>query len=205
MIPTTIFANLIKGEIKLKIGIISDTHGDLDAVIKSLELLKNTDLLIHCGDIFYHGLFNTIKESYNPLKLSTILNSIKKPVIFSRGNCDSEVDQIALDFTILDPVRFFFYKDNLLYIHHGDKKQDTELLKLRKKFRFNFSISGHTHIPRIEEKEGLFFINPGSPSLPKGGFPPTIGIMDLKNNNVDIISIENQQVIKSKKISKNVV
>ena len=36
---------------------------------------------------------------------------------------------------------------------HPDKKQDTELLKLRKKFRFNFSISGHTHIPRIEEKD----------------------------------------------------
>lgn len=187
----------------MKIGIISDTHGDLEAVKRAFEFFKNTDLLIHCGDIFYHGLFNMIKETYDPLKLSAIINSIKKPVIFARGNCDSEVDQIALDFAILDPVRFFFYKDNFLYIHHGDKKQDEDLLKLREKFRFNYVISGHTHVPRIEEKDGLFFINPGSPSLPKGGFPPTIAVMDLENNDINIIDIENGQTIKSKRLSRN--
>jgi putative phosphoesterase len=89
----------------LKIGVISDTHGDVKAFTDALDVLNDTDILIHCGDIFYHGLFNMIKDSYNPLELAKIFNSIKKPIIYSKGNCDSEVDQLALDFNILDPVR----------------------------------------------------------------------------------------------------
>jgi putative phosphoesterase len=167
----------------------------------ALEILRDTDLLVHCGDIFYHGLFNMIKDSYDPLELSKIANSIKKPIIYAKGNCDSEVDQLALDFNILDPVRFFFYDNNILYIHHGDKKRDDELLELKRKFKFNFSLSGHTHIPRIERKDGLLFINPGSPSLPKGGFPPTVGIIDFDYNKTDIINIENREVVKTGQLS----
>jgi len=179
---------------------MSDTHGDVKAASSAIEILDDTDLLIHCGDIFYHGLFNMIKESYDPLELSKIVNSIKKPIIYARGNCDSEVDQLALDFNILDPVRIFFHDNNILYIHHGDKKRDDELLELRRKFKFNFSLSGHTHIPRIERKEGLIFINPGSPSLPKGGFPPTVGMIDFNENKINIINIESKEIIKTEKI-----
>jgi len=184
----------------LKIGVISDTHGDVKAFTDALDVLNDTDILIHCGDIFYHGLFNMIKDSYNPLELAKIFNSIKKPIIYSKGNCDSEVDQLALDFNILDPVRMFFYENNILYIHHGDKKRDEDIIELKRKFRFNFSLSGHTHIPRIERKEGLLFINPGSPSLPKGGFPPTICIMNFIEKKADIINIDNNEIIKTEKL-----
>lgn len=180
---------------------MSDTHGDIKAFSTAFEILEDTDLLIHCGDIFYHGLFNMIKDSYDPLELAKIVNAVKKPIIYAKGNCDSEVDQLALDFNTLDPVRIFFYDGNILYIHHGDKKGDNELLDLSKKFKFNFSLSGHTHIPRIEKKGGLIFINPGSPSLPKAGFPPTIGKIDFTDNIINIINIDSREVVKTEKIN----
>jgi uncharacterized protein len=185
----------------MKIGLISDTHGDVEAFEKAFEILKDSDLLMHSGDLFYHGLFNPIKESYNPLELSKLIYKIKKPVIFSRGNCDSEVDQLALDFNILDPVRIFYYKENIIYLHHGHKKKDEELIDLSKKFRFNIVVSGHTHIYRIEKKENIIFINPGSPSLPKGGNPPSIGEIDFDNNLVRIINIANSKEILSLNIN----
>jgi len=175
----------------MKIGLISDTHGDMVAFEKAFEIIKESDLIMHSGDLFYHGLFNPISESYNPLEMSKLLNKIKKPVIFSRGNCDSEVDQIAVDFNILDPVRIFYFNENIIYLHHGHSKKDEELLDLSKKFRFNIVVSGHTHIYRIEKKENVIFVNPGSPSLPKGGNPPTAGEIDFNNNTVRIINIDN--------------
>jgi len=173
----------------MKIGLISDTHGDLAAFEKAYEFLEGSDVIMHSGDLFYHGLFNSIKDTYNPLELSKLINKIKKPVIFSRGNCDSEVDQLAVDFNILDPVRIFYFNENIIYLHHGHKKNDEGLLDLSKKFRFNIVVSGHTHIYRIEKKENVIFINPGSPSLPKSGNPPSVGLIDFDNNVIKIINI----------------
>jgi uncharacterized protein len=184
----------------MKIGLISDTHGDLAAFEKAFEMLNDSDLIMHSGDLFYHGLYNPIKESYNPLELSKLVNKIKKPVIFSRGNCDSEVDQLALDFNILDPVRIFYFNENIIYMHHGHNKKDEELLDLSRKFRFNIVVSGHTHIYRIEKKENIIFINPGSPSLPKGGNPPSIGQIDFGNSTVKIINIDSSKELLSLKM-----
>jgi len=184
----------------MRIGLLSDTHGDLDAFKQAYEIIKDTDLIIHSGDLFYHGLFNLIKESYNPLELSKFVNGIKKPVIYAKGNCDSEVDQLAVDFNIMDPVRIFYYNENIIYVHHGHKKRDEELLDLSRKFKFNIVVSGHTHIFRIDKKDKLIFINPGSPSLPKGGHPPSAGIIDFDNNEINIINIGNNEKLLSMNI-----
>jgi len=181
----------------MKIGLISDTHGDVEAFEKAFEILKDSDLIMHSGDLFYHGLFNIIKDTYNPLELSKLVNKIKIPIIFSRGNCDSEVDQLALDFNILDPVRIFYFNENIIYLHHGHNKKDEELLDLSKKFKFNIVVSGHTHIYRIARKENVIFVNPGSPSLPKNGNPPTIGEIDFNNNVVKIINIASAKELMS--------
>jgi putative phosphoesterase len=184
----------------MKIGLISDTHGDIDAFENAYELLKGSDLIMHSGDLFYHGLFNSIKDSYNPLELSKLINKIKNPVIFSRGNCDSEVDQLAVDFNILDPVRIFYFNENIIYLHHGHNKKDEELLELSRKFKFNIVVSGHTHIFRIEKKENVIFVNPGSPSLPKGGNPPSIGEIDFDRSVIRIVSIASKEELVSLKI-----
>lgn len=181
----------------MKIGLFSDTHGDLQAFRQAYEIIKDADLFMHSGDLFYHGLFNLIKETYDPLELSKFINGIKKPIIYSKGNCDSEVDQLAVDFNILDPVRIFYYEHHIIYLHHGHKKKDEEIIDLSKKFKFNIVMSGHTHIYRIEKKDNVIFVNPGSPSLPMRGNSPSIGLIDFDCNKINIINIKDNSILLS--------
>jgi hypothetical protein len=69
----------------------------------------------------------------------------------------------------------------LIYLHHGHK----ELPPL---VEGTIVISGHTHIPVAEEREDMFFINPGSVSLPKGGFPASYCL--LEDNTFTIYELE---------------
>lgn len=39
-------------------------------------------------------------------------------------------------------------------------------------------IHGHTHVLKAEKMDGYILLNPGSVSIPKGGNPPTYGILD---------------------------
>ncbi|GFP35450.1 uncharacterized protein HKBW3S43_01241, partial [Candidatus Hakubella thermalkaliphila] len=45
-------------EEKLQRGLMSDTHGDLEAVEKSFHILDGCDFILHAGDVLYHGVFN---------------------------------------------------------------------------------------------------------------------------------------------------
>ena len=39
-------------------------------------------------------------------------------------------------------------------------------------------LSGHTHIPVLERKDGIIYLNPGSVSIPKGGFLPSYAVWE---------------------------
>ena len=71
--------------------------------------------------------------------------------------------------------------DRLIYLHHGHK----ELPPLVKG---TIVISGHTHIPVAEKRDGMIFINPGSVSLPKGGYPASYCL--LEDNTFTIYELE---------------
>ncbi len=46
----------------MKIGVISDTHGDYKSWIKAWNFLKDSDIILHAGDVLYHGPRNPIPE-----------------------------------------------------------------------------------------------------------------------------------------------
>ena len=62
----------------MKIGVMSDTHGSLTYFEKALDVLSDCDVLIHGGDILYHGPRNDIPEGYNPKGLISKINSEKR-------------------------------------------------------------------------------------------------------------------------------
>ena len=78
----------------MKIGVMSDTHGSLTYFEKALDVLSDCDVLIHGGDILYHGPRNDIPEGYNPKGLISKINSLDN-IIIARGNCDADVDQMV--------------------------------------------------------------------------------------------------------------
>ena len=80
----------------MKIGIISDTHGHEMAWAHACErFFKGADLILHAGDVLYHGPRNPMKADYNPAGLVARINSCDIPVVIAKGNCDSSVDRAA--------------------------------------------------------------------------------------------------------------
>lgn len=177
----------------MKLFFISDIHGSVYYLEKAMAQFKKeeADYLIVLGDILYHGARNDLPKEYNPKKVIEILNKEADKIIAVRGNCDSEVDQMVLDFPLMSAHSTILYEGKRLFLTHGHIYNEGNMVKLEKGSVF---ISGHTHILRAEEKDGIYFINPGSISLAKEGNPNSYGI--LENNRFEIREL-NGQVIKS--------
>lgn len=177
----------------MKIGLISDTHGDIKAWQELSTFLRELDLVVHAGDVLYHGIFNPILESYKPLLLAEEINRFPVPLYISRGNCDSDVDQLALNYPLASPYLLLRLEELTLLVHHGHIFSEKELLELAKKWKVNLVVSGHTHSYRLKKENGVLLVNPGSPSLPKENKPPTIAI--LKKGLVKIIRLKDGAVL----------
>ena len=127
----------------MKIGVISDTHGCRDHWAKAYDkFFKDADLIIHSGDVLYHGPRNPMLEDYNPAELAEKINGCSQPVLICKGNCDSEVDQLVLNTPIQSP-----------YVHaFADGRH---------------IVATHVHYTVLEKRGNTVFLNPGSPSLSK--------------------------------------
>ncbi|HUW64886.1 MAG TPA: phosphodiesterase [Spirochaetia bacterium] len=176
----------------MRIGIVSDTHGDVVAWQDLTRgIFRGVDLIVHAGDILYHGPRNRLSGQYDPSALANLINTGPVPVLFARGNCDAEVDQLLLEYPILSPYLFLQVEGLRVLANHGHDLDREGLLAMARRYRVHLMVSGHTHLPRLEEEGGIVLLNPGSPALPKGGFPSAavldgavISIYDLLTNGV---------------------
>lgn len=87
----------------MKIMIASDIHGSAHYCRRMLDAFdrEDADRLLLLGDILYHGPRNDLPEGYAPKEVIAILNERKSQIFCVRGNCDTEVDQMVLEFPIL--------------------------------------------------------------------------------------------------------
>ena len=87
----------------MKIMIASDIHGSAFYCRKMLKAFENerADKLLLLGDILYHGPRNDLPEEYAPKEVISMLNPLSDKILCVRGNCDTEVDQMVLDFPVL--------------------------------------------------------------------------------------------------------
>ena len=119
------------------VGVISDTHGLLRQ--EALEALGGSDFIIHAGDIGDVAIIDRLREI--------------APVTAVRGNNDKGrwADGIP-DTGVLEVEGFRFY-----VLHALDQLDvDTQAAG------FHVIVSGHSHHPGIETREGVLFVNPGS-------------------------------------------
>ena len=178
----------------MRIGVISDTHGGLKSWREIINgVFFDVDLILHAGDIFYHGIRNPQPEGYDTINLAQSINDLKKPLVMCKGNCDSEVDQAGVDIPIQAPYVLCQFDGLKILLHHGHLLSDEEILRLTAHWDYGVSISGHTHIAHLEQNEKVVFLNPGSHSLPKGDGIPTVGLIEAKSGKAMIDIIDYQQ------------
>ncbi|HEY2392600.1 MAG TPA: metallophosphoesterase family protein [Candidatus Angelobacter sp.] len=142
------------------IGIISDTHGLLRP--EAVELLRGSEHIIHAGDI---GSPEIIPE----------LRKIA-PITAIRGNVDTQA--WAQSFAETEVVEF----DGVdIYIIH-----DANALDLNPKAAdFAAVISGHSHQPKQEVKNGVLYLNPGSAGPRRFKLPISVGRLVIADGNLN--------------------
>lgn len=152
----------------MKLMLASDIHGSAYYAKRLLEAYKKSgaDRLVLLGDILYHGPRNELPRDYAPKKVIEMLNAVSDELLCVRGNCDTEVDQMVLDFPILADYAVLYLDGRMFYLTHGHKYGFDNFPNIK---RGDAIVQGHTHVPVLEERDGILCINPGSVSIPKAG------------------------------------
>lgn len=178
--------------------IASDIHGALPAAEMLVTRFREegADRLLLLGDLLYHGPRNPLPKGYAPAEVAKLLNGLADRITAVRGNCDSEVDQMVLNFPCLGDYALVVDERTTLLLTHGhlDLARVVEGLPAG-----SFVLSGHTHVKGIgpevapafakdtgaAESDGkggavetctalsaipsVTFVNPGSIGHPKDG------------------------------------
>ena len=177
----------------MKILFFSDVHGSpesLELLLKRIEAFA-PDHLVLLGDALYHGPRNPLKPDYAPKQTADLLNSVKDKLTAVRGNCDSEVDQMMLDYPMMSDYAALLADGHRFFLTHGHHWNPGQLPPLGSG---DVLCYGHTHIPQAERiTDDLTAFNPGSLSLPKGGYAASYGIYE--NNTLTVLELESGKII----------
>ncbi|MCR4401926.1 MAG: phosphodiesterase [Firmicutes bacterium] len=156
----------------MRLGVISDTHGSLTAWERALAVIGKVDVLLHAGDVLYHGPRNPLPQGHDAKSLAEAINAYEGRLVVARGNCDADIDQLVLDVPIQAPYALVVVEHRYILVHHGHLASGADMVSLMRRYRADLVVTGHTHVPVIERpagEEGGLILNPGSPALPKTG------------------------------------
>lgn len=144
---------------EITIGVISDTHGLLRP--QAAEALRGSEFIIHAGDIGEPGILQ---------ELSAIA-----PVTAVRGNVDRARWARRLpDWNVLEAGGLSIYV--LHDLHQLDLKPAAA--------GFAAVVSGHSHVPGQQIRDGVLYFNPGSAGRRRFKLPVTVGKLLLANGHV---------------------
>lgn len=161
----------------MKLMIASDIHGSAYYCKKMIQAFEREkpDKLLLLGDILYHGPRNDLPQGYAPKIVTEMLNSISENLLCVRGNCDTEVDQMVLDFEVLADYAYLYVDGIAFYATHGHKFNESTPPKLKKG---DVLLNGHTHVPKFARYENFVYANCGSVSIPKENSPNSYMIFE---------------------------
>lgn len=144
----------------MKIVVVSDNHGDEEALVRVLNIHKDADLYLHCGDsqMFDHEI---------------------SPFISVKGNCDFGKNY---------PMELYFDTPyGKLYMHHGNFMFGITPQLVESK-NCKIFLYGHVHRQRIQKFKDTFVVCPGSTSLPRDDNGPSYLVIEFDENNQPIFS-----------------
>jgi len=149
----------------LRVGLISDTHGLLRP--EALEFLRGSDHIIHGGDIGHSEILDEL--------------SALAPVTAVRGNNDlgSWAERIG-------ETEFLQVGAVCIYVIHDLNKIDIDPSAAG----VHAVVSGHSHRPSVEQREGVLYVNPGSAGPRRFKLPIAVAELIVTGDSVSARMIE---------------
>ncbi len=144
---------------EIKVGVISDTHGLLRPA--ALFALSGADHIIHAGDIGSQEVIEAL------LRVA--------PVTAIRGNVDHEEWACRYPET-----QILELGQARLYIIHDLNELEVDPLAQR----FAAVVSGHSHVPKNEVRNGVLYFNPGSAGPRRFHLPVALGFLTIRGPSV---------------------
>jgi putative phosphoesterase len=141
------------------IGVISDTHGLLRP--EALTALRGSDRILHAGDVGDPEILVALAQI--------------SPVTAVRGNIDTKAWAAALSQTEMVEL-----EGVTIYMLHDLSQLDLKL----KAAGIRAVVYGHSHQPKIEQRNGVLYFNPGSAGPRRFNKPTTIGKLTVKAEEV---------------------
>jgi hypothetical protein len=142
-----------------RVGLISDTHGLLREPV--LEFLRGSDLILHAGDICDAHVLQRLAEI--------------APVTAVRGNNDwgAWADWIEeTELVTVEGVAVFIVHD-LSHLPRHARARAARVV-----------VSGHSHKPVVQERDGVLFVNPGSAGPRRFKLPISAGELRIEGDQV---------------------
>lgn len=156
-----------RGNASRRVGIISDTHSLLRP--EAVAALTGCDLIIHAGDIGDDSVLKRLRAL--------------APVIAVRGNNDH--GRWAARLPLATTVTIGKLQ---LYVIHNVK--DVAMGSAQSRVGIRGVISGHSHRPSIEKRDGVLFINPGSAGPRRFHLPVSVAILEVRRNLMDVRAVD---------------
>ncbi len=166
-----------------KIGVISDTHiRHAISYARFLDVLDrkvfhDVDMILHAGDLVDQELLYAFKPR--------IIHAV-------RGN----MDPAAVCFPSRKVLEVEGYKVGLI---HGWGPPEDLGPRMAKEFdadELDCLVYGHSHMPDCCRYRGLLLFNPGSATSPRGGFSPSVGLLEFDDTGIrgTILTLEEESL-----------
>ena len=146
----------------MKLGVISDTHGDMISVYRAMQLVPDAAAWLHLGDVVSDAELLSEKSGAD--------------VYTVRGNCDTYAAECPYE-------RVLTFEGVRILVTHGHRYHvdiDRAALSYRaEELGCRLALYGHTHVSMVENDGRVISLNPGSSSRPRGGRKPSIACVEL--------------------------
>lgn len=146
----------------MKIGLISDTHGNTAVIDQAVELAGEIDLWLHAGDMIHDAEY--LDMAYDA------------KVVNVAGNCDWGNRSVPEEEIVEAEGHRIFLTHGHIY---GVKGSPYGMVQAAEENGADIAVFGHSHVAFKEKIDGVLLINPGSLAYPRDGGGQSFMVLEL--------------------------
>lgn len=160
----------------MKIGLLSDTHGDVARTVRAAGIMKDRGVqaVVHCGDICAQGVVTALAQAFDPPRT---------PVFAVLGNCDYG-EYVGLGVELCDRFADINLDGRRIAVVHGDDA--ARFHRAIASQCFDFVFTGHTHCREDRHEGRTRIINPGAVHR---ATTPGFAVLDLAADALEFVDL----------------